>query len=126
MVENIPRVVHFDINAEDVEKVIEFYKTVFGWKFEKWEGPMDYWLINTGKDEPGINGGLAVKEKGAANLTMNTIAVSDIDKAIKDVAANNGTIIRPKSHMPGIGWLAFFKDPDGNMWIMKQEDTSAK
>ncbi|NHJ33555.1 MAG: VOC family protein [Asgard group archaeon] len=109
-----------------IKEVIEFYKTVFGWKFEKWEGPMDYWLINTGKDEPGIDGGLARKKKGEINLTMNTIGVSDIDQAIKDVKANNGTIVKPKILMPGIGWLAFIKDPDGNMWIMKQEETSAK
>ena len=85
---------------------------------------MEYWLITTGDPEDeGMDGGLALKREGEANTTINTIDVQDIDLAIKDVEANGGTIIRPKTLMQGFGWLAFFKDPDGNMWIMKQKET---
>ncbi|MGZ7136310.1 MAG: VOC family protein, partial [Methanobacterium sp.] len=38
----MPRVVHFEIPADDPERAIEFYKNVFGWKIDKWEGPFDY------------------------------------------------------------------------------------
>lgn len=39
---------------------MKFYKDIFGWKFEKWNGPMEYWILTTGDEkEPGINGGLA-------------------------------------------------------------------
>ena len=120
------RVVHFDISAEDVKRAVQFYESIFGWKFTKWEGPMEYWLIYTGKDEPGIDGGLSIMKEGETNMTLNTIDVKDIDKAIKDVEANGGTIMRPKSLIKGIGWMVFFKDPDGNMWGMMQEDTSTK
>lgn len=54
------RVVHFDILAENPEKLINFYGKVFGWKFEKWDGPMDYWMIMTGEGD-GIDGGLSRK-----------------------------------------------------------------
>ena len=115
------RVVHFEFVAEDIEKISEFYKTVFDWKINKWDGPIEYWFITTGDEkEPGINGGLAAKKEGEPNMTMNTIDVNDIDKAVKDVETNGGTIIKPKMQMPGIGWLVFIKDPDGNMWILRQ------
>ena len=53
----MPRVVHFEIHAGDPERAISFYQRVFGWAFQKWEGPMDYWVITTGPDEQrGING----------------------------------------------------------------------
>ena len=65
----MPRVTHFEIVAEDIDKAIKFYEKVFGWKIEKWDGPIEYWMITTGKDEPGIDGGLAIKEKGAAAKT---------------------------------------------------------
>ena len=45
----MPRVVYFDISADDIEQAIKFYKEVFGWKIEKWNGPFDYWLIKTGR-----------------------------------------------------------------------------
>ncbi len=119
----MPRVVHFDFVAEDIEKVIEFYKTVFGWKFEKWDGPMEHWLITTGDEkEPGINGGLTRRTDPSAS-TLNTIDVKDIDETIKAIEANGGEIIRPKTQLPGFGWLAFIKDPDGNEWILRQSDT---
>src|SRR5439155_19682712 len=55
----MPRPAHFEIPAENPERAIAFYKDVFGWTFQKWDGPMPYWMITTGPDtEPGINGGL--------------------------------------------------------------------
>src|SRR5579871_2352823 len=62
----MPRVVHFEIHATDPDRLLAFYAGLFGWEFQKWDGPMDYWLINTGPaDEPGINGGL-FRRRGAA------------------------------------------------------------
>ena len=51
------RVVHFEIHAENPERALEFYGGLFGWKFTKWDGPMEYWLIGTGEGT-GVNGGL--------------------------------------------------------------------
>src|SRR5262249_19647278 len=54
------RVTHFEIYTDDPVAVQPFYKDVFGWKFQKFEGgPIEYWLVTTGDDkEPGINGGM--------------------------------------------------------------------
>ena len=51
------RPIHFEIPAEKPERAIKFYEKVFGWKFERWNGPMEYWNISTGDSQPGINGG---------------------------------------------------------------------
>jgi predicted enzyme related to lactoylglutathione lyase len=37
----MPRVVYFEIPADDPERAAKFYKEVFGWKIDKWEGPFD-------------------------------------------------------------------------------------
>ena len=53
----MPRPVHFEIPAENPERAMKFYQAVFGWSFQKWDGPMPYWLITTGPaSEPGITG----------------------------------------------------------------------
>jgi predicted enzyme related to lactoylglutathione lyase len=63
------RIAHFDVIAEDVERAIGFYESTFGWKFTKWEGPMDYWMISTGPgEEPGIDGGLSRRENSSAQV----------------------------------------------------------
>ena len=37
----MPRVVHFEIPAENPERAAKFYKEVFDWKIEKWQGPFN-------------------------------------------------------------------------------------
>ena len=122
----MPRVVHFEVEADQPERAIKFYETVFGWKIQKWEGPIDYWLITTGKkDEAGIDGGLSKRTEGEPS-TVNTIDVPSVDQYITKVESNGGTIVRLKMAVPGVGWMAYFKDPDGNMFGMMEEDSTAK
>src|ERR1017187_7507057 len=55
----MPRPVHFEIQAADTKRAIAYYTALFGWTFNKWEGPQDYWLIKTGEaGTMGIDGGL--------------------------------------------------------------------
>lgn len=52
------RVVHFEIQADDVARAREFYGSVFGWQFQDWSGVADdeYWGVTTGGDgEVGIH-----------------------------------------------------------------------
>lgn len=125
MVTEMTRVVHFEIDAKKPERAIKFYEGVFGWKIEKWKGPVDYWLIVTGKEkEPGIDGGLAKRTEKEPS-TVNTIDVPSVDEYVKKVEANGGSIVRPKMAVPGVGWMAYFKDPEGNIWGMMESDPSA-
>ena len=49
------RVIHFEIPAGDPERAANFYRKVFGWKIEKWPGPMEYWMASTGAEgTPGM------------------------------------------------------------------------
>jgi len=122
----MPRLVHFEMNVKDVHKTIAFYEDCFGWKFQKWDGPMDYWLIMTGDEkEPGIDGGLGYEEEGFPKV-VNTIDVDNIDDVIKKIESNQGEIVRPKHAVPGVGWLAYFKDSEGVVSGIMQNDANAK
>jgi predicted enzyme related to lactoylglutathione lyase len=107
------RVVHFELPSTDLSASRKFYETVFGWKLTKWVGPMEYWLVMTGDPAtPGIDGGLG----GAANElkgTVNTVEVVDLDETIQKVVANGGQVIAPKDEIPGVGWLAYVREPGG-------------
>jgi uncharacterized protein len=61
----VPRVIHFEIPADDPERAVNFYKKVFGWKIDEYGvGDMNYWLVTTGNyKEPGINGAIAEKDE---------------------------------------------------------------
>lgn len=114
------RVVHFEVPTDNTTASRKFYENVFGWKFTKWEGPMDYWLITTGAPGTlGIDGALG----GAANEmkgTVNTVEVLDLDEAIKKTEENGGQVIMPKAEIPGVGWLVYVREPGGAVLGMIQ------
>jgi predicted enzyme related to lactoylglutathione lyase len=128
----MPRVVHFEIHAEDPQRAVNFYSQVFGWKFQKWEGPQDYWVIVTGEaGTPGIDGGLLRRmgpppgDGAAVNAYVCTLDVSSVDDALAAVEQAGGAIALPKQPVPGIGWLFYFKDTEGNIVGAMQTDPSA-
>ncbi len=110
----MPRVVHFEIPADDPERAIEFYKNVFGWEIEKWEGPFDYWLIKTGEEEePGIDG--AIMKKEMDEKLSNVIAVESFQEFFEKIEKSGGKMLTDKMHIPGIGITASFEDTEGNV-----------
>ena len=120
------RVIHFDINADDPARAAEFYGNVFGWQIEKWEGPVDYWLVTTGPDEqPGINGGIMARFNPQES-TINTISVPSVDEYMERIKRAGGSIIREKRTIPGVGILGYCQDTEGNTFGILQEDPSAK
>jgi len=127
----MPRVVHFEIHAANPERAVKFYETLFGWTFQKWEGPMEYWLVTTGPDDqPGINGGLVRRQgeiEGQAVIAyVCTVDVTDLDASVKIALDSGGQIAVPKMAIPGMGWLAYCKDTEGNIFGMMQGDPSAQ
>ncbi len=121
----MPRVVHFEISADDPQRASKFYADVFGWSIQKWDGPEPYWLIETGpKETPGINGGLFVRQGPIGHV--NTIDVPSIDESLALVTTNGGEIAMPKHAIPGVGWHAYCKDTEGSLFGLLQVDPSAK
>jgi predicted enzyme related to lactoylglutathione lyase len=122
----MPRVIHFEIPAENPDRATKFYREVFGWEIQKWAGPMEYWLATTGADgQPGINGGLMRREAPYTGTT-NTIDVASVDTAIQTVQAKGGKLAIPKMAVPGIGYIAYCQDTEGNLFGMLQADANAK
>lgn len=117
------RIVHFEIPADDPARAMAFYGKAFGWTFDKWEGPMDYWMIKTGEG-PGIDGGL-MKREAPGQPPTNVVAVPSVDDSTKAIVAAGGAVMAPKMAVPGIGWTAYFTDPEGNAFGIMQFDASA-
>ncbi len=122
----MPRIIHFDLDADNPARAKRFYESVFGWKAEKWEGPMEYWMVTTGKDgEPGINGGISKRDPRMPTTTL-TIGVESLDEFVRKVEKAGGKIIAKKMAIPGVGWFAAFRDPEGNAIGLMQSDVSAR
>ena len=128
------RVVHFEIQADNPERAIKFYKDVFGWKFPKWMEKPSYWGVMTApKDskELGINGGLLLRpcpapapEQGT-NAYVCTMQVEDFDATAEKIKAAGGKVAMPKFAIPKMAWQGYFLDTEGNTFGVHQADPNA-
>jgi predicted enzyme related to lactoylglutathione lyase len=109
----MPRVVHFEIAADDPERAVAFYREVFGWEIEKWaEG--EYWLCTTGPDEQmGINGAI-MRRSDPSQMVVNTIGVDSLEEALAMVVDRGGKVLTDVMEIPGIGNFAYCQDTEGN------------
>jgi predicted enzyme related to lactoylglutathione lyase len=120
------RVIHFEIPAAEPDRAAAFYGQVFGWKFDKWPGPTEYWMVTTGTEgSPGINGGM-MKKPGGITSTTNTIGVLSVDRAVNAAVEAGGRNIMPKTPIPGVGYFAYCEDTEGNLFGVMQMDPNAK
>ena len=118
----MPKVVHFEIPADDVARAREFYGGVFGWQLQDMQ-EMDYTLVETVPVdqetrlplEPGaINGGL-MKRTAQTPAPVVTVDVESIDISLKEIEAAGGSTVQERTEIPGMGAFAYFKDSEGNV-----------
>jgi predicted enzyme related to lactoylglutathione lyase len=109
------RVIHFDIAADDPERAIAFYEAVLDWEITPAPGPIKYWLISTGdEEEPGIDGGLTLRDADWQRITC-FIEVDEIEDTLAKASASGGKILRAKTVIPGVGYVAAIADTEGNV-----------
>jgi uncharacterized protein len=126
-------VVHFEIVADDPEKLASFYSGLFDWKIEKM--PMDgmpYWMIHTvptdGQGMPtepgGINGGLTSK-MSPEQRSINYVFVDSVSDHVSKAQKLGATVLMDKTPIPGMGYFAQLMDPQGNCFGLFQGDPTA-
>ncbi len=129
------RITHFEIQAENPERAMKFYKAAFGWEFPVWMENPPYWGVMTAprdSKEPGINGGLLKRPSTppalgqGTNAFVCTVQVDNFDEIAKKILAAGGKIAMPKYAIPGMAWQGYFVDTEGNTFGLHQTDKNAK
>ena len=113
------KLVHFEIPAADSSRAKKFWSDLFGWKYQTYEGPVEYNMIEG--TEPG--GGLFPSENGGSGFLVY-FDVDDIKTGAARVREIGGEAEDP-GPVPGMGWYAQCKDSEGNKFGLWQRDPSA-
>ena len=129
------RPVHFEIQADDLDRAKSFYAAVFGWTFEDYSamtGSPYFGVVTGPEDEPGINGGLLPRPAPApgpeqgTNAAVLTMTVDDFDEVARRVTSAGGRVALPKYALPGMAWQGYFLDTEGNTFGIHQPDPDAR
>lgn len=114
-------VVHVELPAENVQAASKFYQDLFGWKMEH-AAEFDYTMWEDGS---GYGGGFnKVSEHTPAGQVIVYIHSDDIEADLKRVEELGGTVVTPKTEIPGTGWFGQFKDPTGNLLALYTSQNS--
>jgi predicted enzyme related to lactoylglutathione lyase len=94
---------------------------VFGWQLQPIP-EVNYTMVSTGPTgeqgptEPGyINGGMFTRSSDYSPHPVITIDVEDIDAALAKVEEAGGKTVSGRTDVMGMGWAAYFADPEGNV-----------
>jgi len=118
------KVVHFEIPADDPERAVSFYRDVLGWQSSQF-GDDPYWLIQAGEEgELGADGAISGRDE-IHRVPVVIASVEDIVAALARVTTHGGVIVQEQLPVPGMGWSAYFKDPEGNTVGLFQSDQTA-
>jgi predicted enzyme related to lactoylglutathione lyase len=124
-------VVHFEMPAENRQRMADFYSKTFGWKTQMLGKDMGNYVIATttesdekGPKKPGaINGGFFTKSDDMpAQYPSVVVAVDDINDSMKKVMKAGGKVLGNPMEIPGVGQYVSFFDTEGNRVSMLQPD----
>ncbi len=117
------RVVHFEIEAKDIDRASKFYSEAFGWKMLPQGEEFGGYIVAQSEDPNspmGINGGIFKSDKKQYNAFRCIIGVDDINKAIQDVKKAGGKIIGESTDMETVGIFQRCEDTEGNFFGLLQ------
>ncbi len=118
-------VVWFDVPADDIGRAKKFYGSLFGWKFAKLSTAVaDYWHIDTGGADQTPDGGLLPRMHPAHSITIY-VAVASVDKAVAKVQRLGGTVCKPKTAVPRMGYFAICEDTEHNAFALWEPNERA-
>lgn len=120
------KVVHFELPTDDLERAKKFYQEIFGWQMRDMP-EMHYVLANTvevderqmPKESGAINGGMFERKDFMVAPTFS-IDVKSIEEAVEKIKKAGGTILREKTSVGTMGFVAYFKDTEGNVLSLWQ------
>lgn len=110
-------VVYFEIPVTDMDRAVRFYTAVFNFEFRKDVIDHNEMALFPFTDETGgISGALAKGDiyKPTINGTLIYFTTEDIDKTLKSAVENGGDLLYPKTSNGELGFVAEFKDSEGN------------
>lgn len=106
---------HVEIPADEPERAKRFYADVFGWSFEpETPGFEGYHTFTTPVGREGTAGAIGKRGEMAPEQLRLYAQVDSIDDTLAKIAEAGGSVVEPKAEVPGMGWYAVFKDPEGN------------
>ncbi len=123
---------HFEIPVDDLDRAEAFYRELFGWEIQAYGGPESpIRMVTTIPTEgggpptrPGLNG-MLIKKQHPLHPFANYVSVESVDEYLDKAVALGGQVAMPKTPVAGMGYFGYFKDTEGTILGLWENDPSA-
>ena len=116
-------VIHFELPADDRNRMVKFYTEAFGWETNQLGPEMGNYVVvmtaesdEVGPKKPGaINGGFYTRTADMPGAHPSVvISVDDMKAAMNKVTKAGGKVLGEPMPIPGVGDYVSFIDTEGN------------
>jgi len=118
-------IVWFEIPADDTTRAQAFYGKLFGWKINPLPHLADYWHLDTGGADASPDGGL-MKRMHPGQAITQYVSVPSVTKFMAKVEKLGGSICKPRTAVPGMGYYAICQDTEENTFALWEMNPMAK
>jgi len=115
----------FEVPADDLDRAKAFYGSLFGWTFDQIPAAIaEYWHIDTGGRDATPDGGLMPRMHPTQTITVY-VSVPSVEKAMDKVKKLGGSICKPKTAVPHMGYFAISEDTEHNTFALWEPNERA-
>ena len=118
-------IVWFEIPADDPARAKKFYGSLFGWKINPFPAMPDYQHIDTGGADASPDGGLMKRMHPTHTITAY-VNVPSVTRFMAKVNKLGGSVCRPKTAVPQMGYFAICQDTENNTFAIWEMNKKAK
>ena len=118
-------IVWFEIPADDTQRAKAFYNKLFGWKINPLPHMADYWHMDTGGADASPDGGI-LKRMHPEHTITSYVSVPSVTKFAAKVEKLGGSICKPKTAVPGMGYFVICQDTEKNTFAIWEMNPKAK
>ena len=119
-------IVWFEIPADDISRAKKFYESLFGWQIKPMPAAIhDYQHIKTGGADASPDGGMIPRMHPGQSIT-NYVMVASVTRHMAKVKKLGGTICKPKTAVPGMGYFAICTDTEDNTFALWEMNPKAR
>jgi uncharacterized protein len=108
-------VVHFEILGSDGLKLIDFYRSVFGWPLQ--DHPLPGWPSYANMEPAqGIGGAVGSADAAPNGAVVVYVEVGDLDETLQRAVRLGASVALPVTPVAGTGLsVAWLRDPQGTL-----------
>jgi uncharacterized protein len=115
------QMVHLEIPAGDTAKAREFWGSLFGWQWQAFEGPMEYYMTQFSDTTGGAIYPADPPDKRGPRVYFDVDDINAGGARVQELGGEAGEAMP----VPGMGWFSLCKDTEGNEFGLWQTDPEA-